>query len=425
MEFVDGVNLRQLLQSGRVSPREALAIVPQICDALQFAHDQGIVHRDIKPENILLDRRGRVKVADFGLAKIVGPDAPLSPSLSTPGRGEGGAPASGEGIVSSTSLTDAGKVMGTPNYMAPEQVSHPADVDHRADIYALGVVFYQMLTGELPGKHLEPPSRKVQIDVRLDEVVLRALEKNPELRYQQVSVLKTQMETIATNWSSQLSIQNLNKRNNMETKDNKRLWYGLGITAVCLSLAVLLMAGFYILARSGGDSVQLTQKGWQQWQARQMDDAIASFSKAVKIDPKNANAWNGLGWASFNSGKTQEAEKAFQKVVSLEPNHPAALNGFGQIYLAQKKYDQAETYLLKAAPQAPATWYGLARLYLLQGKFDQAEGWAQKIVDSGQGDDGACQMLKAAHEKRLSDGLRMMLEPRVSAMEIMERREYS
>jgi len=72
MEFVDGVSLRQLLEAGRLSPREALAIVPQICDALQYAHDQGIVHRDIKPENILLDRRGRVKVADFGLAKLVG-----------------------------------------------------------------------------------------------------------------------------------------------------------------------------------------------------------------------------------------------------------------------------------------------------------------------------------------------------------------
>ena len=68
MEFVDGVTLRQLLSAQRVSACEALAIVPQICDALQYAHDQGIVHRDIKPENILLDRRGRVKVADFGLA---------------------------------------------------------------------------------------------------------------------------------------------------------------------------------------------------------------------------------------------------------------------------------------------------------------------------------------------------------------------
>jgi tRNA A-37 threonylcarbamoyl transferase component Bud32 len=194
MEFVDGVNLRQLLASSRVSPREALAIVPQICDALQFAHDQGIVHRDIKPENILLDRRGRVKVADFGLAKIVEGSAgsPL-PAESGSGTSDGAHGASRP----ASELTDAGKVLGTPAYMAPEQVEHPAEVDHRADIYALGVVFYQMLTGELPGKSLEPPSKKVQIDVRLDEVVLRALEKKPELRYQQVSEVKTIVETIA------------------------------------------------------------------------------------------------------------------------------------------------------------------------------------------------------------------------------------
>lgn len=204
MEFVDGVNLRQLLHAGRISAREALAIVPQICDALQFAHDQGIVHRDIKPENILLDRRGRVKVADFGLAKLVGTErgglsrsgeenaeaTGLTETFGTSGSAAGGTPAL-------QGLTDAGKVMGTPQYMSPEQFDAPGEVDHRADIYALGVVFYQMLTGELPGKKIEAPSKKVQIDVRLDEVVLRALEKKPELRYQHASVLKTELETLA------------------------------------------------------------------------------------------------------------------------------------------------------------------------------------------------------------------------------------
>ncbi|HOX59561.1 MAG TPA: protein kinase [Verrucomicrobiota bacterium] len=193
MEFVDGVNLRQLLAGGRISSREALAIVPQICDALQYAHDQGIVHRDIKPENVLLDRRGRVKVADFGLAKIVeGRDTPPG----RPGEDERTA-----GPAVPASLTEAGKIMGTPQYMAPEQVENPSEVDRRADIYALGVVFYQMLTGELPGQPIVPPSRAcgtVQIDARLDEIVLRALERKPELRYQQASILKTQVETIAS-----------------------------------------------------------------------------------------------------------------------------------------------------------------------------------------------------------------------------------
>jgi serine/threonine protein kinase len=188
MEFVDGVSLQQLLAKQGVSTREALAIVPQICDALQYAHDQGIVHRDIKPENILMDRRGRVKVADFGLAKIVGASGEALP---------GQAATSG-----ACTLTEAGKVMGTPQYMSPEQTDRPSAVDHRADIYALGVVFYQMLTGELPGKPIEPPSRKVVLDVRLDEVVLRALEKQPERRYQQVSEVKTRVETITSTFDT-------------------------------------------------------------------------------------------------------------------------------------------------------------------------------------------------------------------------------
>ena len=173
MEFVDGLNLRQLLLAGKMRPDQALTIVPMICEALQYAHEQGVVHRDIKPENILLEKSGRVKIADFGIAKMLGVGA------------------------GHQALTGAKDVMGTPHYMAPEQVEKPLTVDHRADIYSLGVVFYEMLTGELPLGKFAPPSKKVQIDVRLDEVVLHTLEKEPERRYQQASQLKTDVETIA------------------------------------------------------------------------------------------------------------------------------------------------------------------------------------------------------------------------------------
>ncbi len=172
MEYVEGVTLRHLIMSRELSPEQALAIVPELCDALQFAHDQGIVHRDIKPENILVDRQGHVRIADFGLAKLLG-------------------------TASETrNLTRTGQVMGTPNYMAPEQVEQPLEVDHRADIYSLGVVFYEMLTGQLPMGRFELPSQRVKVDVRLDEVVLRALEKQPEQRYQLASQFATDLKSL-------------------------------------------------------------------------------------------------------------------------------------------------------------------------------------------------------------------------------------
>ena len=738
MEFVDGVNLRQLLNAGRVSPREALAIVPQICDALQFAHDQGIVHRDIKPENILMDRRGRVKVADFGLAKIIGGETnePLAG-----GNAQGGSPV----------LTESGKVMGTPQYMAPEQRAHPEIVDHRADIYALGVVFYQMLTGELPGKKIEPPSNKVHIDVRLDEVVLRALEKEPELRYQQASVLKTQVETIASGSTTPESHAppplTEPKRSRVQTGISVavniiaavlltligwaaytlgvffnflfvlilvmvpvgvafiawrgffnslefRLWrapfapdlrkhrwqllngwlfwilaaitvgicmvpaqfnkderttiqvFLLGGTAALMLMGllpgkrvhiatnvVLALGSIFILTQmariywpvsqsegvllsapfrgewlviNGGqsalinahyshnnqqealdierlvqgqerfgsrnsldsypswdqviyapadgtvtevenslddnpigqsdldnlagnhvvidighghfvmmahfkkgsllvapgdvvhtgqpigrcghsgntshphlhiqvqdqpkflltevktfpiffqnvtclrggiphtnapffvrrndriiseptadttvsttpdnnhDALLLAQEGWRLWQQQKMVEAATKFQQAVQLAPGNASAWNGLGWAQLNSGNNREAETAFRNALAIETNQPAALNGLGQIYLSQGKIDEAEKYLLQAAPQAPAAWFGLTRIYLLEGKFEQAEKWAQNIVDSGQADATANKMLEAAKAKKLSDGLRMIIEPPVT-----------
>ncbi|MHB1155878.1 MAG: serine/threonine-protein kinase [Phycisphaerales bacterium] len=176
MEYVDGPNLGRLLANGEISPQQALAIVPQICEALQYAHEQSVVHRDIKPENILVSHLGQVKVADFGIAKLLVPPAQTADPQSA--------------------LTLTAGFVGTPNYVAPEQLEHPTDVDHRADIYSLGVVLYQMLTGELPVGHFELPSAKSPVDVRLDKVVLRAMEREPQRRYQQASQIKTEVETI-------------------------------------------------------------------------------------------------------------------------------------------------------------------------------------------------------------------------------------
>jgi serine/threonine protein kinase len=192
MEYVDGVNLRQAMTAGRLTPKQALAVVPPICEALQFAHDRGIVHRDIKPENLLLDKEGRIKIADFGIARMLRNDADDKVSQSPDNVST--SDASEAGATDEDELTrDA--VLGTPKYMAPEQRDQPAKVDHRADIYSLGVVLYEMLTGELPGAALQPPSRRVEIDVRLDEIVMRALDQNPEHRYHNAE-FRNEVETV-------------------------------------------------------------------------------------------------------------------------------------------------------------------------------------------------------------------------------------
>ena len=218
MEYVDGVNLRQLERTHRLSPREALAIVPQVCEALQFAHDRGIVHRDIKPENILIDKQGQVKIADFGLAKLLR----VTPDQLT--------------------LTETRYAIGTPQYMAPEQMEQPQSVDHRADIYSLGVVFYEMLTGELPIGRFPSPSQRVQVDVRLDEVVLKALEKEPDRRYQQASAFKTNVETFTTGIPPAPAAQP------PVTSRPQLALNWVVVTVILHGLALLLMTGILVIA---------------------------------------------------------------------------------------------------------------------------------------------------------------------------------
>lgn len=231
MEFVDGANLRQIERAGRLTPRDALQIIPQICEALQFAHDEGVVHRDIKPENVLVDKRGRVKIADFGLAKILALES------------------------KDFRLTGARDVMGTPHYMAPEQVEHPQAVDHRADIYSLGVVFYEMLTGELPLGRFSPPSRKVEVDVRLDEVVLHALEKEPDRRYQQASQVKTDVQVIVSGGRTPIHASNTEPPDSKSGGPNRSTWGVAATLLVLIAMAVLALWGLQAFGKRRGNTL--------------------------------------------------------------------------------------------------------------------------------------------------------------------------
>lgn len=163
MEYVPGATLRSLVRQGWLPSEEVVRIILPVCEALQYAHAQGIVHRDIKPENVLIDEDGNVKLADFGLAKFRNADGDAASALTLPQH-----------------------VVGTVGYMSPEQRTSFREADHRADIYALGVMLYEMLTGSLPTPDYQPPSRRTTVDRRVDRIVARCLRESPSERYQSV-----------------------------------------------------------------------------------------------------------------------------------------------------------------------------------------------------------------------------------------------
>lgn len=179
MEYVEGVTLSSILkEKGRIPIKPAIVIVHQVCEALSYSHAQKLVHRDIKPSNIMVDDKYRVKIFDFGLAKIV------------------------EDRSFSTS-----KIAGTPHYMSPEQVVGES-IDQRTDIYSFGVTFYHLVTGQTPFKgkdvgyhhlHTQPRSPTElcsDLPLAVDQVILRCMEKDKRNRYQSVAEIKQALKTL-------------------------------------------------------------------------------------------------------------------------------------------------------------------------------------------------------------------------------------
>ncbi|MCB1227875.1 MAG: serine/threonine protein kinase, partial [Verrucomicrobiales bacterium] len=174
MAFVDGTDIHQMLRAapeGRLPAAHALAITAHVCDALHYAHSHGVIHRDIKPANILINTEGHIKVADFGLAKL---DDPAE-------RG----------------LTQTGLAMGTPDYVAPEALILGEKVDGRADLYAVGVMLYQMLTGSVPRGAFKSPSQRVPgLDPRLDDIVEAVMQMDRSERYPSAEAMRAALDPV-------------------------------------------------------------------------------------------------------------------------------------------------------------------------------------------------------------------------------------
>lgn len=171
MEFVDGTDVARLIErEGKIVSGRIVRLLTQVCHALQYAHQRGVVHRDIKPANLLLTQDGILKIADFGLAKHLD-DAALA-------------------------LTKVDVTIGTPDFLAPEAWTPNTPLDSRADLYAVGVTLYQMLTGEIPRGLWEMPSARAGTDVRFDAIIERAMQPKPEARYQSAAELGRDLERI-------------------------------------------------------------------------------------------------------------------------------------------------------------------------------------------------------------------------------------
>ena len=183
MEYIEGRTLKELIVTRGPCPVPvAISYTRQILAALRYAHKNGIIHRDIKPHNVLVDREGRVKVADFGIAR-----------------------------AGASEMTEAGSIVGTAQYLSPEQ-ARGAPVDESSDLYSTGIVLYELLTGTVPFtgetpveiamKHLSqtpeaPSARRPDIPHDLDLVVLRALAKEPAERYRTAAELDRDLELVA------------------------------------------------------------------------------------------------------------------------------------------------------------------------------------------------------------------------------------
>lgn len=374
-ELVEGGSLADRLATNRPTPQEAVRLVAEVAETLAYAHRQGFVHRDIKPGNILIDHHGRALVADLGIAR---------------------SPDERESVPTS---------FGTLAYMSPEQV-RGEPVDHRSDIYGLGVVLYELLAGKLPHDAQDPVGLRKQIVAGpvpglppeagvtqgTENICLKCLSRNPTGRYQDAGDLAADLRRAA----------------GPDSPPRPRFLAVLGVLVLVVITAVLVILrhrhqppiGQPVLpgtAARGGDDLQSAPGSLDaalalaklHFKNKEWGQAEAASAEAIRLDPQCAEAYHLRAGSLFNAGKVKESIPDFDRAADLEPQNAEVCKNRGIAYLNLLRFDEAIADLRHALdldPDHPEPYRKvLGEAYARRAvEHDRVKAWKEAVADMGE-----------------------------------------
>lgn len=348
MQYVEGQSLQGLTDSGKkYSPQEIIDLLKPIADCLDYAHRNSIVHRDIKPANILIDKSGKPFLADFGVARI-----------------------------ETSTMTQSGTSIGTLSYMSPEQVKGET-ADSRSDIFALGVILYELLAGEKPfvGDNLstivykivhEEPQRVTEINKDLPQgyeiVVRKALAKNPDARYKTCREMIADLESPGLDLEQTLALE-AEKEDLPAAAVKKKRW--LPLTAVSLGLGVVAVSAYLILS-SGSEKPSSPSQSILDLKKEDISSVTRSGSTPEALLPAPDDSLQKLQ-ANFDLKNYEEVEALAEEILTKNPTDETA-----QEYLKKAKAEQL------AAQVAPILQSGIANFS--SGNFSQCILDMEKVL---------------------------------------------
>jgi tetratricopeptide (TPR) repeat protein/predicted Ser/Thr protein kinase len=320
MELVHGRSLADVIREGPLSLADASRFGSQIADALAHAHERGVTHRDLKSTNVMITPRG-AKVLDFGLARIL--DTHQIDALS----------------YSQRSLTAEGMIAGTLPYMAPELLRGTRG-DQRADIWALGVLLYEMVGGrrpftggtgfELSAAILHQPADPLPaaVPAPMATIIQRCLAKDPGDRYQQAGDVHLALEELqAATGTRRVPVRAVPRR--------------LKVSAVGILLSLAIAAIVLPRIESTIDTAFSNQQGYALLQAGQFEQAVEQFQGVADREPTEANPWDSLGEGYLASGMPDEAFEAYSRALAIEPTFESSILGRGLALAALGRYPEA------------------------------------------------------------------------------------